>query len=94
MYSASGYIVDASDFICGTYIPINAHQIFSYVTCMSNLVSTFISDTFVAITCEVDVAVLVFWHIYTKLLNLCAHLACWLCELHYKYGGNIYCNIC
>ena len=42
---------------------------------MPNLVGTFVAGTYWAITYEVDIAFVLFWHIDTKLLGPFAHFS-------------------
>ena len=70
-YSAHGYMVDAVDFICGTYIPIQAHQIHGiYVQSGDH----FVSGTYMARTYEADVPVCcVLTFTYTNVRSICPH---------------------
>ena len=57
VYSASCQMVDGSDFISGTYVYIASIEATTYVAYMSTLVGIFLSGTYLAITCEVGIAV-------------------------------------
>ena len=55
LYSIPGHMVDASDFICGTYIHI--HPSYMHSKCMAymcSVVDIFVSSMYIAITCKVD----------------------------------------
>ena len=54
MYSSPGHMVNASDYIYDTYMPI---KYFAYHIYIPDLVDIFISGTFFAITCKVCIAV-------------------------------------
>ena len=62
MYGAPGDMVDAIDFIVGTYLHIDppkcAVRYFAYVAYVPNLVDILVSDTYLAIICEVAGCVL------------------------------------
>ena len=47
-------MVDASDFICCTYVHVHSHMCSSNIAYMCNLVGIFVSGTCVIISCEVD----------------------------------------
>ena len=56
---------------------------------MSNLVGIFVSTIYLAITCEVCIAVgCVLEHMF-KTVFLYAHLAYWQCDLPLQYGHHI-----
>ena len=70
-------IVDYNDFIYGTYVcTLWILKPKKYLAYFSNLVCTFISGTYLAITYEVCIAVDCVFDIYAKMLGLYAHLAC------------------
>ena len=57
MYSPAGNMTDAS--ICGAYMGIlPPYMPVKYFAYMPYLVGTFVSGTYLTITCEVDIAVL------------------------------------
>ena len=62
----------------------------AYMAHMPNSVDIFVSDTYLAVTGKVKVAVAcVFGYAY-KNVSLHAHVACCLCELYLECGSYIY----
>ena len=57
VHSTPGHMIDARDFICGTYMDIHPpYMPIKYMTFMCNLVGIFVSGTYLVIACKVDVA--------------------------------------
>ena len=59
--SAPCDIVYASDFMCGRYmcihLPFMPIKYLAYIACMPKLVGIFVSCTYLAITCEVEITI-------------------------------------
>ena len=65
VYSASGHMVGASDFICYIYLHIHPSDMFTeYMAYVCNMDGILVSGTCMAITYEVGVQFVVFWYIY------------------------------
>ena len=61
-----------------TYIPHISHQIFGIYGIFSTFRGIFFPGT---------LQLVVFWHIYTKMMGLYAHEVCWLFELYLECGS-------
>ena len=63
-----------------TNIPHICRSNMWHVCLMPNLVSIFVSDTYLPITYEIENSVFVFW--YMQILGLYVHITCWPYELY------------
>ena len=90
--SAHCYMVDCSDFICGTnmciHYPCKSIKYLSYMAC-AQFGGIFISNTYLAITWKVWIAVGCVLAQMCKLFGLYAHSVCWLCDLHVWCSSHI-----